>query len=118
MLSFLLSTCADLKKSKKINPVVVKKKRHFHPERVSFHLSFSCLVSMCADSKSHISICCAWKERHFSLKKIFSPRKRLSIHLSIPCVVSVCVLIQNHILAHACAGKERHLSSKKTFTPR
>ena len=45
------------------------RKRHFYLDRLSIHLSFSCLVPVSANSKSHISTCLCWDRKTFFIVK-------------------------------------------------
>ena len=57
--------------------------------RVSIHLSFSYLVPVCADAKSHISTCLCWERRAFVIEK--DNFTRVSIYLSFSYRVPMCV---------------------------
>ena len=60
---------------------ICHRKRHFHPDRVLFHLSFSCLVPVCADSKSYMSTCLCWERKAFFIKQDIFIKKESFISL-------------------------------------
>ena len=85
-------------------------------KRILLYLSFSCLVPVFADSKSHISTCLCWERRAFVIEKDIFTYTRVSIHLSFSYRVPVCADAKSHISTCLCWERKTFFIEKDIFT--